>query len=87
VHINTLFNGNVFFGSCICRENNIKISCEIEKIKYIVWYAHLFPNISLVSVGDKVSVGQKIAEVGTTGYSTGTHLHFQVIIDGKNVVR
>ncbi len=36
-----------------------------------------------VKAGDYVTKGQTVAMVGTTGYSTGTHLHFEVIIGGS----
>ena len=39
-------------------------------------YAHLRKN--LVQTGDHVSAGQQIGEMGSTGNSTGTHLHFEV---------
>ena len=48
-------------------------------------YAHLFPKSAKVKVGDKVESGQELASVGTTGNSTGNHLHFQVMQNGINV--
>lgn len=35
--------------------------------------------------GATVAAGDKIGEVGMTGYATGNHLHFEVIINGKQV--
>ncbi|MBQ6906589.1 MAG: peptidoglycan DD-metalloendopeptidase family protein [Clostridia bacterium] len=49
----------------------------------ITSYSHL--NEYLVEVGDTVKEGQAIGIVGSTGNSTGTHLHFEVIIDGEKV--
>ena len=46
-------------------------------------YAHNKKN--LVKMGDYVFKGQKIATIGSTGRSTGPHLHYEVIVAGQHV--
>jgi len=46
-------------------------------------YAHL--NKALVKAGDELKQGEKFAEVGTTGRSTGPHLHWGVQFNGNKI--
>ncbi|GAB3306079.1 M23 family metallopeptidase [Pseudoclavibacter terrae] len=48
-------------------------------------YLHSFESGLLVNVGDTVQAGQQIAMTGTSGQSTGCHLHFMVLINDETV--
>jgi murein DD-endopeptidase MepM/ murein hydrolase activator NlpD len=50
---------------------------------YQTLYAHL--SSVGVSVGEVVGQGQYIGNGGSTGYSTGDHLHFEVTLNGSRV--
>lgn len=69
------FSGeNGDFGICIIIDHGY----GIETV-----YAHL--NVAYVLLGEEVSRGDVIGEVGNTGISTGPHLHFEVRVDGRPI--
>ena len=57
------------------------------KISHDYGYATAYGHLSSIEIssGDYVSKGQLIGYVGSTGYSTGPHLHFEVLLYGKQV--
>lgn len=53
---------------------------------YQTLYAHMLKNSIVVKAGDRVSQGQRLGTMGSTGRSTGTHLHFEIRVKGsKNI--
>ena len=65
--------------------NVIMITHSINGQAYTTVYAHL-SSIN-VSVGQSVSQGQRIGGMGSTGRSTGSHLHFEIHIGSWNGAR
>lgn len=62
--------------------NYVKIKHNSE---YSTAYAHASRFVKKLRVGSSVKQGDVIAYVGTTGRSTGPHLHFEVIYKGKAI--
>ena len=52
---------------------------------YSTVYAHMSKFASISKIGNRVKQGQIIGYVGSTGKSTGPHLHYEVIVNGKRI--
>lgn len=50
---------------------------------YATRYAHM--RAFRTSVGEEVEMGDPLGEIGSTGFSTGPHLHFEILVDGEKV--
>lgn len=48
-------------------------------------YAHMYDDGVLVTKGQEVVAGQQIGKIGSSGHSTGCHLHFEILIHGTQV--
>ena len=52
---------------------------------FVTKYYHMQNGSITVQIGDTVAAGQVIGYMGSTGYSTGAHLHFQLELDGEPI--
>jgi murein DD-endopeptidase MepM/ murein hydrolase activator NlpD len=58
------------------KANGIKILHEDGTFSH---YAHILMDTAVVKEGDKISKGDRLARSGSSGFSTGPHLHFSII--------
>ncbi|VXB16329.1 M23 family metallopeptidase [Frigoribacterium sp. 9N] len=65
--------------------NNVWIDHVVNGQKVTSVYAHMQTGSVEVREGDTVTVGTIIGKVGSTGNSTGAHLHFEIVIGGVPV--
>lgn len=64
--------------------NLILIEHTVNGKRIATGYAHMTTTSIRVKNGERVTAGQHIAGVGSTGYATGPHLHFEVRPGGAN---
>ena len=81
--VNSTSNGKVLYAGFLQLTGNTVVIEHGYGLKS--WYYHM--NSLNIKTGDTVKAGQKIGEVGTTGFSTGNHLHFGFSVNNseKNV--
>ena len=78
-HILAAADGRVAFaGPAAGYGHLILIEHTVGGQRIATGYAHMYADGIHVKAGDSVTAGQDIADVGTDGYSTGPHLHFEV---------
>ena len=93
LHSGTDISGSGVYGSSILAANSGTVLRAEYNYAYGYYvlidhgggYSTLYGHCSSLNVseGDTVSRGDVIAFVGSTGYSTGPHLHFEIIYDGE----
>jgi murein DD-endopeptidase MepM/ murein hydrolase activator NlpD len=61
------------------------IEHEVAGLRFTSLYGHMLQGSLAVKVGDVVAVGQLVGQVGSSGASTGPHLHFSIYLNGVAV--
>lgn len=74
--VNTCADKGSYGNSCGRQFGNM-VRVSINGGQYYVIYAHMKKDVK-VKVGDTVKRGQRIGSMGSSGSSTGTHLHFEI---------
>jgi len=62
--------------------NAVIIDHVVDGREVSTLYGHMIPGSSPLKVGDTVEAGEFIGKVGSSGVSTGAHLHLEVLMDG-----
>ncbi|QPK94404.1 M23 family metallopeptidase [Actinomyces sp. zg-332] len=57
---------------------------NIKGVEIHSWYLHMYPNGIYVKEGQEVKMGDIIAGIGSSGYSTGPHLHIEIHPNGDD---
>ena len=63
----------------------VVVTHNVNGMRFDSWYAHMLTGSPVVSEGQAVKVTQILGQVGNTGASTGSHLHFEVHVNGVAV--
>ncbi|WJX98805.1 M23 family metallopeptidase [Curtobacterium sp. 458] len=62
--------------------NDVWVTHDVDGKQFVSVYGHMKDNTFKVVTGQQVSVGDELGEVGSTGNSTGPHLHLEIHVDG-----
>lgn len=65
--------------------NDVWVEHDVDGKQFVSVYGHMKENSFKVVKGQQVAVGDELGEVGSTGNSTGPHLHLEVHVDGVPV--
>lgn len=63
-----------------------RIQHEVDGQMFTSLYAHMLEGSLAVQVGDTVTAGTLVGQVGNSGQSTGAHLHFGIYLDGVTAI-
>ena len=74
----------VFAGPMAGYGNAIIIDHTVDGQNVASVYGHIWDHHLYVVAGDRVFAGQHIADVGSSGNSTGPHLHFEIRVGGRD---